>query len=66
MPVQLVVSYFNGQTRFYQVGPGRGWKVDAPSRCLVVGTGGLPRTYVPLDQVENFAVERHPDVVGQP
>lgn len=54
MAVQLTVSYLNGQTRHHAATPG--WSIDASTRCLVIGRG-LPRTYIPLDQVDSFTVE---------
>lgn len=54
MRVQLVVDYADHQTRYYPAD--RGWRIDAASRCLVIGSD-LPRTYVPLDRVTAFSVE---------
>jgi len=56
--VQLAVAYFDAQTRYFPVSAHHGWRIDAMSRCLVIGRG-LPRTYVPLDRVESFTVERN-------
>lgn len=53
--VQLVVEQFDHQTRYYPANCG--WHIDAASRCIVVGTD-LPRTYIPLDNVTAFTVER--------
>lgn len=55
--VQLAVEHADHQTRYYPVE--RGWRVDAASRCIVIGRD-LPRTYVPLDDVFAFTVERVP------
>lgn len=54
---QLVVSYADHSTRYYVIGPGSSWRIDAASRCLVIGRG-VPRTYVPLDQVRSFDIAR--------
>lgn len=51
----LVVTYFDHQVMYYSVSPDTGWRIDNPSRCLVVGK--FPRTYIPLDQVRNFVIE---------
>lgn len=53
--VQLVVEYADHQTRYYPANPG--WRVDAASRCLVIGRD-LPRTYIPLDRVMAWTVEQ--------
>lgn len=53
--VQLAVEYADHQTRYYPAN--RGWRVDAASRCIVIGRD-LPRTYVPLDRITNWTVER--------
>ncbi len=52
---QLVVTYHDHTTMYYPVGPQRGWRIDTPSRCIVVGRG-LPRTYIPLDTVRSFDI----------
>ncbi len=52
---QLVVTYNDHQTMYYPTGTGRGWRIDAASRCIVVGK--FPRTYIPLDQVLSFDIE---------
>lgn len=57
----LVVTYDDHQIMYYPVDPTRGWRIDAPSRCLIIGVGGLPRTYVPLDRVRSFDIERKGD-----
>jgi hypothetical protein len=56
---QLVVEYADDTRRYYPVA-GRGWRIDATSRCIVIGL--FPRTYVPLDAVRSFTVEE----VGRP
>lgn len=53
--VQLAVEYGDHQTRYYPAN--RGWRIDAASRCIVIGRD-LPRTYVPLDRVTGWTVER--------
>ncbi|MBM0235902.1 hypothetical protein JNW88_00170 [Micromonospora sp. ATA32] len=53
--VQLVVEHFDHQTRYYPAN--RGWRIDAASRCIVIGRD-LPRTYIPLDNVAAFHIER--------
>lgn len=55
-PIRLVVSYADHQTGFFDVPEGEGWRIDAASRCLVIGRR-VPRTYVPLDGVQCFAIE---------
>ena len=52
--VHLVVTYNDHTVNYFPVEGG--WKIDNPHRCLVVGRG-LPRTYIPLDQVRSFNVE---------
>jgi hypothetical protein len=52
--IQLQVTMMDGSIRFYSVEPGKGWKIDATSRCLIVGKG-LGRIYIPLDNVESFS-----------
>ncbi len=54
---QLVVTYHDHQTMYFQVGPELGWKVDNASRCIVVGK--FPRTYIPLDTVRSFEIESY-------
>jgi hypothetical protein len=54
---QLVVTYHDHQTMYFQVGPDLGWKVDNASRCIVVGK--FPRTYIPLDTVRSFDIESY-------
>lgn len=54
MSVQLVVEYSNHQFRYYPAN--EGWRVDAPSRCIVIGK--FPRKYIPLDGVLNFSIEK--------
>ncbi|MEU3452143.1 hypothetical protein ABZ671_00670 [Micromonospora sp. NPDC006766] len=56
--VQLAVEYADHQRRYYPAN--RGWRVDAAFRCLVIGRD-LPRTYIPLDNVLSFDVERYPE-----
>lgn len=55
--VHIVVSYHDHQTGFFAVPPDEGWKVDAASRCIVIGRG-VPRVHIPLDNVQAFRVER--------
>lgn len=54
---QLVVTYADHMVMYYPVTADGGWKIDNPSRCLVVGRG-VPRTYIPLDQVRSFQIEQ--------
>lgn len=51
--VQLVVTLLDGSVRFYPLNSD-GWKIDAGSRCLLIGKG-FGRVYVPLDNVDNFS-----------
>ena len=53
--VQLRVEYADHHRRYFPVNCG--WRIDSASRCIVIGTD-LPRTYVPLDVVTDFTVER--------
>lgn len=64
MRLQLSVLYHDHTTLFYPIGPRRAWKVDGPSRCLVIGHG-VPRTYVPLDQVRSFGIDFCAVVTGE-
>lgn len=57
MKLQIVVTYNDNSHMYYPVSHDGGWKIDAPSRCLVIGHG-VPRTWVPLDQVRSFSIER--------
>jgi hypothetical protein len=54
--LQLAVLYNDNTTMYYPVNPDRPWRVDAATRCLVIGHG-VPRTHVPLDQVRSFGIE---------
>jgi hypothetical protein len=57
MRLQLVILYHDHTHMYYPVSAeGGGWKIDAPSRCLVIGRG-VPRTWIPLDQVRSFQIE---------
>lgn len=56
MAIQIVVSYADHQTGFYQVPEDQGWRIDAALRCIVIGRG-VPRTHIPLDSVQCFHVE---------
>jgi hypothetical protein len=56
MKLQLVVTYFDHTIMYFPVSAERGgWKIDNPSRCLIVGHG-VPRTFIPLDQVRSFDI----------
>ena len=52
--VHLVVTYTDHTVMYYPTE--RGWRINNPQRCIVIGRG-LPRTYIPLDQVRAFVVE---------
>lgn len=54
--VQIHTTLLDGTQRFYLVPPEDGWKIDATSRCLIIGKG-MGRIYVPLDNVESFSPE---------
>ncbi len=54
MSVHLVVTYTDHTIRYYPAE--RGWRIDTPHRCIIIGRG-LPRVYIPLDQVRSFEVE---------
>jgi hypothetical protein len=54
---QLVITYFDHQVMYFPVSyDDGGWKVDAASRCIVIGRG-VPRTWIPLDQVRHWDIE---------
>lgn len=53
-----MVSYFNGTYRYYPVPPEQGWKLDTMNRCLVIGRG-VPRTWIPLDNVASYIIEEY-------
>jgi hypothetical protein len=52
----IAVTYTDNVTHYFPVGLNRPWRIDAPSRCLIIGRG-VPRIYVPLDQVRSFHIE---------
>ena len=54
--LQLVVTYSDDTTRYYPVTYAGGWKVDPVHRELVIGRG-VPRTFVPLDNVRAYSIE---------
>lgn len=54
--IHLVVSFKGHRTRYFPVPPDQGWKVDADSRQIIVGTG-VPRTHIPLDNVLYYSIE---------
>jgi hypothetical protein len=54
--VHLVVTYADHQIGFYPVPEDGGWRLDAASRCLIIGHG-VPRTQIPLDSVQCFVIE---------
>ena len=54
---QLVVTYNDHQIMYYPIPYDDGWRIDNPSRCLVIGK--FPRTYIPLDQVRSFDIQRY-------
>lgn len=60
MSAQLVVTYLDHTVMYYPVADG--WRVDAPSRCVVIGR--MPRTYIPLDTVRSFWVEKRPSMTA--
>jgi hypothetical protein len=51
--VQLVVTYNDHTIMYYPVQ--NCWRIDNPSRCIVIGRG-MPRTYIPLDQIRSYDV----------
>lgn len=58
MNSQIIVTYHDGSLLFYPISSERGgWKIDATIRCIVIGHG-VPRVYVPLDQVRSFEICR--------
>jgi hypothetical protein len=54
---QLVVTYHDRAIMYYPVDADRSWKIDPSWRCLIIGKG-VPRTFVPLDQVRSFDIEQ--------
>jgi hypothetical protein len=54
--LQLVVTYADDVSRYFPVGPDRGWKIDTTRRMLIVGIG-VPRTMIPLDGVRYFEID---------
>lgn len=55
MGLMIVVTYADHQVGSFPVPPGEGWRVDSALRCLVIGRG-VPRVYVPLDNVQCFEI----------
>jgi hypothetical protein len=55
--LQLAVLHHDHTFTYYPANGG--WRIDNPSRCIVVGSG-VPRTYVPLDNVRSFDIEPVP------
>lgn len=56
---QIVVQHFNGSFAYYPVSiECGGWKIDATTRCILIGKG-VPRTWIPLDNVVNFSIEEY-------
>lgn len=53
--LHLVVTYNDHQIGFYPVNE-EGWKIDSAKRCIVIGRG-VPRTLVPLDNVQRIDLE---------
>lgn len=53
----LRVDYSDGQSRWYPLPEGKGWKVDPTYRCLLIGVPSHHRVFIPLDRVEAFQVE---------
>ena len=60
--LHLVVTYNDNKIMYYPL-PETGWRIDSASRCLILGKG-LPRTYIPLDQVRSFDIEPCPATKG--
>lgn len=56
--VQLVVRHNDDSHSYYTVSPGGGWRIDPARGVLIVGRG-MPRTYVPLVNVKDWAVETY-------
>jgi hypothetical protein len=56
--IQLVVTYDDHQIMYFPVRDS--WKIDNPTRCIVIDRG-IPRTYIPLDRVRSFDVEKLPE-----
>jgi hypothetical protein len=55
MTLQLVVAHADNSFSYYPVPDG--WRIDRSSGCIVIGKG-VPRTYIPLDSVRSFSIER--------
>lgn len=59
MKLQLVVTHTGNRIRYYPVTlEGGGWKVDTETRQIVIGLG-VPRTWIPLDNVLSYAIEEY-------
>jgi hypothetical protein len=54
--LQLVVIHTGHRIRYYQIPAEGGWKVDTETRQLVIGRG-VPRDFVPLDNVLSYSIE---------
>jgi hypothetical protein len=53
--IQLHIILLNGGHLYFPE-PWTGWKVDAASRCIIVGKG-VPRYHIPLENVAYFGPE---------
>jgi hypothetical protein len=56
--IEIEVAYADHTMCYFSAEDG--WKVDSPSRCLVIGRG-VPRMYIPLDSVHCFRVTQRPE-----
>lgn len=54
--LQLVVCHRGIHTASYYSIPSSGWRIDLETRHIVLGKG-LPRKYIPLDNVLSYDIE---------
>lgn len=57
--LQLVVTHTGNRIRYYPISMETGgWKVDTETRQIVVGTG-VPRTWIPFDNILSYDIEAY-------
>lgn len=54
--LRLSVLFLDNQRNWYQLGEGRGWRIDPVHRAIVIGRG-IERIIIPLDNVRLFEFE---------
>lgn len=57
--IQLVVWHRGTHSPAFYTVPDSGWRIDAEVRMLVLGKG-VPRTFIPLDNIRSFDIEEIP------